>query len=392
MRSVAIVSFALLLSLPAPAPSLAAAAEGDAGGRLSGAVSRLEGMRDRAAADVARFDGEVRKWDGKIAAAEGLVSRARQQGNGKAEGIALQALAKAREAKGANERNRSLAERNRSRAEALLARVRGGGKGLEAALEQAEFETMNAEWMRKQNDLISGRLAVPNRYAGELARSLREKAPPPPWKDYDKLLPGDVLLLEGKGVAAADTFLSSGREPSKASHTVIFLKEVNGEKLYLDNQPEPVTIDYGKPFMGNQRYGGPRIITEQEFFEEYGGRGTEVARLAQPLNEKEGKELFSAAVEMARKNRQEVGKNWLGSPLLGTNYGAWGKGNVVCSEADWMLLNQAMKERPDGAAVPATTDVEKRALGVDFSPADFRNSPYFLVTPLGKLPAAPPKR
>jgi hypothetical protein len=173
---------------------------------------------------------------------------------------------------------------------------------------------------------------------------------------------------------------------------VIFLKTLpDGRKLYLDNQPDPVTIDYKEPFTGNPAYGGPRIITEEEFLRKYGGRGTEVARLAQPLKGEEGEKLFDAAVEMARKNRQEIGKNWVASPLLGTGYGAWGPGNVVCSEADWMLLNRAMAERPDGAAIPGTTDVVKRTLGVHFSPADFENSPYFLVTPLGKLPPIPPK-
>jgi hypothetical protein len=100
-----------------------------------------------------------------------------------------------------------------------------------------------------------------------------------------------------------------------------------------------------------------------------------VAKLAQPLKEKEGKELFKAAVEMAQKNRKGIADNWFGSPLLDTHYGPWGKDNVVCSEADWALINAA------GRNIPKSGDRIKMGAGVEFSPADFQNSQYFLVTP-----------
>jgi len=109
-----------------------------------------------------------------------------------------------------------------------------------------------------------------------------------------------------------------------------------------------------------------------------------VAKLAQPLVPDQAKLLFSAAVDMAQKNRNEKTIYWnpdwnpTGKPLLdiGTNYGAWGKENVVCSEADWALINAT------GRNIPKSGDRIKVSLGVDFSPADFYNSPYFLVTPL----------
>lgn len=227
--------------------------------------------------------------------------------------------------------------------------------------EQDEFDNMNAAWMKKQIKLIDQRCKEPNKYASDIYKSLKTNAPPPPWKTFDELQSGDVLLIEGETIAYLDNKLSGGNNASSASHTVIYLKEVNGKKLFLDNQP-----------FGNA---GPRIISEDEFMKLYGSREAKVAKLAQPLNEKEGKKLFSAAVEMAQKNRIEVSNNWFGSPLLGTNYGAWGKENVVCSESDWALINAT------GRNIPKSGDRTKVALGIDFSPADYVNSPYFLVTP-----------
>jgi hypothetical protein len=225
--------------------------------------------------------------------------------------------------------------------------------------EQDEFANRNTEWLKKQKQLIDHRLVEPNKYASAIYKSLKTNAPPLPWKTYNELQPGDVLLIEGSGIAAVDNKFSSGDNASSASHTVIYLKEVNGKKLFLDNQP----------------FEGPRIISEDEFLKTYSPRRAEVAKLAQPLNEKEGKQLFTAAVEMAQKNRKKITDNWFGTPLLETNYGAWGKENVVCSEADWALINAA------GRNVPKSGDRMKVNLGIDFSPADYKNSQYFLVTP-----------
>lgn len=225
--------------------------------------------------------------------------------------------------------------------------------------EQDDFVNMNADWMKKQKQLIEQRLKEPNKYASAIYKSLKTNAPPLPWKTFNELQPGDVLLIEGLGIAAVDNKFSSGDNASRASHTVIYLKEVNGKKLFLDNQP----------------FEGPRIISEDEFLKLYSPRGAEVAKLAQPLNEKEGKQLFAAAVEMAQKNRKEIANNWFGTPLLETNYGAWGKENVVCSESDWALINAT------GRNIPKSGDLIKVGLGIDFSPADYKNSQYFLVTP-----------
>jgi hypothetical protein len=225
----------------------------------------------------------------------------------------------------------------------------------------AQFEEMSAAWMESQRKLIQQRLEEPNKWCSAIYKHLTMKEPPLPWKKLDELQAGDVLLIRGtKAITGVDNLLSSGDNASHASHTVSYLKEVNGVKLFLDNQP-------GK---------GPKIILEDEFLKEYGPRGAEVAKLAQPLNAKEAKQLFEAAEKMADKNSKEIADNWFVTPLLGTNYGAWGKENVVCSEADWALINAT------GRNIPKSGDRMKVGLGIDFSPADFyNNEQYFLVTP-----------
>lgn len=225
--------------------------------------------------------------------------------------------------------------------------------------EQDAFYNMNAEWIKKQKELIEQRLRTPNKYAGAINKSLKTKAPPLPWKTFNELEPGDVLLMAGenasKGITYIDNALSSNE--TNASHTVLCLKEVHGKKIFLDNQPGQ----------------GPRVISEDLFMKTYGHRGAEVAKLAQPLNPKESEELYRAAMEMAQKNNRKTIDHRI---LDSTNYGAWGKDNVVCSEADWALINAA------GRKIPKSGDHTKVALGVNYSPADFENSQFFLVTPL----------
>ena len=327
---------------------------------LLGVIFKLERMREAAIEDIQKYEGEIQKCDNTISKSENIVRLAQQQGNVKAEEIAREASIKAQEARIKNREKKNSAELNRKRVEIALAYAKTGGKDLESTVEQVEFENMNAAWMDMQWKLIRQRLEEPNKWCNAIYASLKTKEPPLPYKKFNELQPGDVLLIEGKAIAAGDNLLSSGDKASSASHTVSYLKEVNGKKLFLDNQP----------------FEGPRIISEDEFLKLYSQRGAEVAKLAQPLKEEEAKRLFAAAVEMAQNNRKEITKNWFGTRWLGTNYGAWGKDDLVCSEADWALLNSA------GRNIPKSGDRIKAGLGIDFSPADYQNSQYFLVTPL----------
>jgi hypothetical protein len=323
---------------------------------LLGVTLKLERMKDATISDIQRYEGEIRKCNATIGKCENIIRLARQKGNAAAEKIAGRALAKARQAKLKNEKLKNSAAVRKKRTATALRYVQTGDKDLEAKTEQVWFENMNADWMEKQRQLIDQRLREPNKWCSGIHGSLLGKAPPLPYKKFDKLQTGDVLLIAGGWpITAADNFLS-GDKVSDSSHTVSYLKEVNGKKLFLDNQP-------GK---------GPRIISEEVFLEKYGHRGGQVARLiGQPLNEQESKQLFTASVEMAQKNRKEIANKW-----FGTNYGTWGKDNVVCSEADWALL------KATGREIPKSGDQTKVELGIDFSPADYRNQQYFLVTPL----------
>ena len=245
----------------------------------------------------------------------------------------------------------------------------GVGKPTEIVLQPSDTgrhpaSDFSDEFIENQRKLIRQRLEEPNNWCSALYASLKTNAPPPPDKKWNEMQPGDVLLLDGQLIAAADNLISSGSNVSSASHTVSFLQEINGKKHFLDNQPGV----------------GPTIITEDEFHKLYSQRGIELAKLAQPLNEKEAKLLFAAAVEMAQKNRKTIAKNFFGSPIFGTSYGV-GNGNVVCSEADWALIHAT------GRDLPKSIDPRKADLFIKISPADYKNSQYFLVTRLDIVPS-----
>jgi hypothetical protein len=323
-----------------------------------------------------RYSGEIERSDGIISRMDNIIRLAKQQGNAEAEATARKAADKARQTKQEYLALRKAAERDKARAEAALAAIRSAKKDLEAGVEQAWMEINPEGWAAEQGKFIQDRLGSANRWVQDFAAAMVAGRPHPPAKKFNELQPGDVLLMEGKLISAGDNLLSysSGEIASKASHTVLFLKEVRGKKLFLDNQPHE----------------GPRIISEDEFIHTYGGSGAEVARprLAQPLEDKEGDALFSAAVAKAQENRNSIGadpelaskwKLWIG----GTAYGV-GEGNLVCSEVDLAVLNTALK--PSGREIPKTDDRLKSYLGIDFSPADYLNPKYFVVTPL-KIPA-----
>lgn len=242
-------------------------------------------------------------------------------------------------------------------------------RDLKAALErlkgeQKELDGQPAVWIERHGKLVERRLQEPNKWSRALAASLTTKAPPLPYKKISELESGDVLLiapaktdLVGKAINAVDSTLS-GTKASDASHTVQYLKQVKGIRFFLDNIPGE----------------GPRIVPEAYILNKYGKRQMEVAKLAQPLKPMEGEQLYAAAREMRAKNVERMkGNKWFDT----TNYGAWGKDNVVCAEADWLLLQAA------GRKIPESNDRLKKGLGLDFTPADFqKDMRYFLVTPL----------
>jgi hypothetical protein len=251
-----------------------------------------------------------------------------------------------------------------------------GAAGSPAALrEQADFDRMNSAWMTAQMRLISDRLAGPNPWCASVLRSLKIKEPPLPHKTFAELQPGDVLLvapaeglgmdaLQSRGIRFVDR-LSSWEWRSGASHTLIYLKTVNGKKLFLDN-------------VSGQ---GPRIKAEEEILKEYGTRAMDIASpaelgVAQPLTNVEGDKLWAAARELgirelsARERRS-------GNLVDTTGYGLYGDDNMVCSEVSRWALIKAGRPAPDSASP------FKKLLGVYFGPANFYSQErYFLISPL----------
>jgi uncharacterized Zn finger protein (UPF0148 family) len=236
--------------------------------------------------------------------------------------------------------------------------------------EQDEFVKMRAVWMTSERQLIQQRLTEPNRWSSSIYASLKTKEPPLPYKKFDELKAGDVLLIApddalSKTIRFVDR-LSSWEWKSPASHTVLFLKEVNGKKLFLDSTGG----------------GGPHIITGEEFLKKYGHRGAQVAELgkyevAQPLSKEEGDMLWVAARELSMKELADKFKK-SNNLIDKTNYGLYGNDNMVCSETSrWALIKA-------GRQIPDTGSPYKKLFGVYFGPSNFYNAEqYFIVTPLG---------
>lgn len=242
--------------------------------------------------------------------------------------------------------------------------------------EQEKFDQMNAEWKMEQKGLVQQRLQKPNAWSKGICDELQKNAPPLPYKKFDELESGDVILLSpnmengltidnisGKVINLTDK-IASGTKTSTASHTVTYLKEENGKKFFLDNVPGE----------------GPKIITEEAFLLKYGDRNAQVAQLsdygiAQPLNKEEANRLYNEAKKMEAKNIEAKNEKE-GNFFDKTNYGI-SKSNIVCSEASWVLLKST------GRTVPLTKSWMAKAVGIDFSPSDFyENTQYFLITPL----------
>ena len=268
----------------------------------------------------------------------------------------------------------------------------------EVKAEQDAFNKMNETWLKNQKRLMEERLQMENKAAHSLMQSLTTGAPPPLLdKKYDELQPGDVMLVEpadttgtGSNIVLGDRLVSfklkkfggdlfhdnlsqlaeqakeQVENTSQYSHTVIYLKSVNGKKLFLDNQPAE----------------GPRVISEEEFLEKYAHRQMAVASMAEPLSKEEGDSLWLAAKEMARKQTERAINRSDTCDILDlldeTNYGLGT--DMVCSEVSYWALVKA------GRKIPKTDDWIKRCFAMGFSPADFVTCDYFLIRNMTSVP------
>lgn len=254
------------------------------------------------------------------------------------------------------------------------------------AREQAAYRAGNAAWAQEQRRFVEARLKTPNERARALQEALLAGAPPPsppprpagypPPTGFSTLKPGDILLvapeerpwwnsasdaaaaLGSTATAAGDNVSSLVAAP--VSHTVLFLKEVNGTKLFLDHTPGE----------------GGHVISEKQFFARYGERETFKAGLAQPLATDEARRLWQAAKEFQKKEAQ-IKADRRGNVIDQTGYGVYGKENLVCSEADRWVLAQAGRNLAD------TASPVKRFLGIHYGPANiYADRQHFVVTPL----------
>jgi hypothetical protein len=336
-------------------------------------IFKLERMKDSAAADIKKCDLEIQKAENTIRKSEDIIRLAKQKNNIQAETIAGQALRAAREARRKNKDRKDLAEHNIKRAGEILAYMREGGNNPEAMVEQLELENDRAEWTKNQKKLIEEGLAERNSYIDPIYRSLKTKAPPklPPTK-YDMLKPGDVLMISPEGKSFWNTMKDSAFwidtgdriasvSLSPASHALVYLKEVNGKKLFLDHTPGE----------------GSRVISEGEFLKTYSHRD---AQVAQPVKEVDAAKLWEAAGELSKREAQ-IKANKSNNIIDQTGFGLYGNKDMVCSEASrWALVNSGFK-------LPETSSPLKKLLGIHYSPANFySDDKNFIITPLYEVP------
>ncbi|NQY93243.1 MAG: hypothetical protein HRT43_03675, partial [Campylobacteraceae bacterium] len=156
--------------------------------------------------------------------------------------------------------------------------------------EQEDYEKRSNEWLLKQQDLIRKAVASEKKRDKEMLTAIKkDKVPKFTQKKLNDLKPGDVILLKkGEGtfsqtIPYGDVLLRWMREKSLKpktygiSHSVVYLKTVNGKRLYLDHQLDDKFA---------------RVIDEDLFLERYEKRLSFIARPKALVN---GKKLWEAA-------------------------------------------------------------------------------------------------
>jgi hypothetical protein len=234
-----------------------------------------------------------------------------------------------------------------------------------------ELAAMSPVTLDKVRQDIARREEAPNPEVNVIVRSFKGQAPPPLAGRFDQLKVGDVLLLR-----QPDNMLSLGFHKAgwiiildkamsatlraRASHTFMFVKEVKGVRLFLDNMPGQ----------------GTRIKTEDQITAEY----PEDLDVAIPLSALDADKLWAASREAGIRSLKEFANradNWVDT----TDYGPYGDNDMVCSETSRWALMKA------GLVIPKTRSFLKQYVGgVDFGPADFyTDTKNFLVKPLEQL-------
>lgn len=353
--SAIVLALAVAASAPARAVPGGPQDESFAPALLSKAQAELGKVRD----DLKKIEGDLRGHDQTILKAEALAAKAREKQNPEVEAAAREYLQKARDAKARDEATRATLQ------EALRA--------AQAGFERAQA-AMGA-WVKEYRGLIESRLADAGTVYDAVLESVKARRDPPvaPRKSFADLRSGDVLLvappegyspgdLASKGLKFVDKLTSWewGAGSSQASHTLMYLKTVNGQKLFLDDQ------------LGQ----GPRIKTEEMILKEYAGRSMDVAH---PIARIDADKLWDAAKELTVQNIDHIE----GSPLRLSTYNLYGDDHMVCSEASRWALVQAWPGLDENNQLRDTASPFKKMLGVYFGPANFyADRQHFIVSGL----------
>lgn len=250
-------------------------------------------------------------------------------------------------------------------------------------LEQKNMEANMESWVAYQKRQFALRIQQPDywckNYVDQLQQQIDSANKNEVWnpmkpKTTKDLKPGDVILVEGTGAVGnaiqGVDMLFTGSTATNASHTLTYLKEVDGVKLFLDNNPSV----------------GAVIISEQQLREKYDGRGTEIARLTgAPLDSNQVKLMWNKAIEMQQKNNQQALFSYNASGekkfIAGTEWGILGD-DMVCSEASWELIKATGRKDFNPQAKGWFNGWLKKTT-IGFSPADFyENNQYFLISEL----------
>lgn len=236
--------------------------------------------------------------------------------------------------------------------------------------EEAEFYKDPIGWRDRQELRVRHAVFLQKKWTGEVLKAIKARTSIPS-TTLSTLSEGDVLLvapiahkldpaehLKGVAIAIGDyelraisAFASGGLlaaaqvAPRQLSHSITFLREVNGRKLFLDHD-----------------LSGTHVIDEAGFLKEYGARQMLVAR---PQEIVDGRELWQAAREYALRQR---------------GYGVTG-GRVVCSDMCLMAVARATKVEYSGGNLGP----------IDVTPADFYDKrgnvgKHFVVSRLQIVP------
>jgi len=304
----------------------------------------------------------------------------------------------------------SPAETNQLKAHLKAASLRNAyHEDPEVAAAAGELALKTPKAVAEVKQAIDQRLAAPNKDIQDVIRSIKVKAPPKLVGRFDNLIVGDVLLVRSADsklsgdywvrwfVTEVDNFMT-GTNRSRAYHTFMFVKEVKGVKLFLDNMPHE----------------GTRIKTEAQIQAEYGMQDFDVAR---PVKKFDADDLWKAASEAGIKSLKFRVER-LNARIDKTDYGIWGDDQMVCSETSRWAMMQAkliipevsLEQKPfidgsdpiDKIVIPDSRAENrswlrdrlsevKRAV-IKFGPADFYlATDNFLVTPLEKVTPQPIK-